>query len=1169
MSNIEFRSSKNTVEFNVEAGSPLFASSVQDKFVLLRTPSLEELRDLLASFRESFIGGIRNYLRSVPADIKVGVKRLRFEHSHVIGLGGAPYTVRPERLHYRFTYFQKSVVTNGMKALGLDRKYVLHHNESLSTCAPRMDIEDQVRLVDWLTNRPLEEWGRIAPQPEFRLWLAPDLEDSLASAEDPLSFLENLAEQCIEFLIRGTRKAQNHNRPIGHYWFAKHLHQAGVWLFPLGIWSLFVQQGIPGSLKNLARTCLFHPGAVPFYDGWLVWLKAHSTATDERTLGEYIRTFSFVDHTSTFCPNLPLCPELIAYYQSIDKIKADGTIKEKGDFVGLRFLFRYLHEFYKVELGNHVLSLKLAGKTKRQNRDAWSWVDDPEVSTSSGHYEHVVGRPEPAEHPAVLLAWVTRLRELLPLLAVKDYRGPITSLSEWLLYLCKLDARGDPVPWSLQSIVRSQHINSAGIVNYYTFIDFLGERDIAVDQRNRALTNLRQMWILDTTQEGLDIERCPILQRIDRFKKPRGSWRHWRTVRDAMEPEIWQIIVEENRRNDFEFSRTRMSLTGKMLDYRPVTNPATGQAERIWFPGTAVLIDLLLNIPFRQAHARFLDSGEGDEKTLDLATLEYEPNRLPTATIGRQQGFFRRSKLGLRKDQVALGMYINTNKTGPDFEVPWLPIDVARNVAHVIAWQKTYNPMFKPTPAANLNAGDLRYGDLDLYGDTYPIFRDPADPTGRPVSPNNVSGYYRDLLEHVEPILSERLGFEVSLFEDDEENEDGERGAPVFDLHSLRVTGVTTLLAHGVPVDIVRRLVGHASDAMTWYYNAVSNARIHAELQKAMEQRKLKGIDLRNMTEADLERLKANVFNTRNEEDFAAFSMLKHEVLARTPQWEMLPHGICPGGRCEEGGAKTKNGYEGLHRDRACSLCRFRITGPMFLHGLVQHQNILMWEIKQSLRKIAEFTERADRAEDEGRDPAPYRAQAKRDREFCDQLYEEWFAEYVYVRRAEGMLEDWLVGGRNQDQADRRVLPALLGQADPSAIKVDLTEVHELRMLHDLVRDADIIAGAQLPRGIAEDRNEMLLRIARANKIDHFFYRLDQDKAKAALTLFADAVLDTIGGAPDAVEKIEGLVTGQISLHDLPALEAKVTETLKSIGQSSTRMVLRGSELMLTEDLES
>ena len=1143
------------MRFQVEnEGAEVLASASDDKFVLLRIPTKSELEGLLAEFREKFVGELRRLFRSLPSELekrKLSSKKGVFysEKEVVIGLSGTEYQ-SGGKTAIKFTYFRNTPVAEGLKALGLNKKYPRLESELNLARVFRLSLTDQVSLVDWLTDRPLKDWADQIPKPnaEMQYWLDPHLETALANSDDPCVFLDRIAGDCADLFIHGRRQARLKNRPIGSYWFAKHLHLSGIWLFPLDIWSSLGRQGVPRVLTNLVNSCLLSEQAASFFDGWNEWLGAHSRAMKE--FGSYYRTFHFIDHTSTFSQAFPICPDLFYYYRQV----AERKTAQEFAFQGSRFLWRYLNHHWGVQIGDDRQSLKLAGKIKALNRDAWAWVDDPSVSLRTGLYEKVVGLEEPTSHSRKIVRWACRMRELLPLLGHKDPSGSIRHLTEWLFYLSKLESMKQPLPGTFQEIRRKAHINSAGDPGYFSFLDYLRTREIPLDSKNSAVTTLRHMWILDATDRDLDLDSVPIVQRVDHIKEKRSSSRHWRTVRNAIEPEVWQIIIQENRRDDFAFSRQRQSKKQKrQLDFRAVADPETGKQKRIWWPGPAVIIDLLLNIPLRKASARFLDSGEGDERVLDIDSLQYKPNHLRTATQGRHQGFFRSSRLGIRRDQVTLGMYVNTNKTGNEYEVPWIDQAVANNVSRVIEWQKTYNPISGPILCTDVHTSKIKYGDLDLHGDTYPIFRDPEDPKGQPLGEMAIYNYFRALLRHCEPVLSEKFGFEVSLFEPD--------GTPVFDIHSLRVTGVTALLEHGVSVEVVQELVGHASHEMTWYYNAVSNARIHTEIQRGMEQFKLKSEELHGMSANDLERLKANVFNTRNEEDFAAFSMLEQQISGRTTQWEMLPHGICPGGTCSEGGVKSKYKYDALYRERACSLCRFRITGPMFLHGLVQHQNTLMWEIKQSLRKITAMRDEIDKCEDHGEDPAPLNAQLKKEREFCDNLYREWSAEYVYVRSAEDLLDKWM-SEREVSGNTGRSVPKLLTSMQPDSIKADLAEVHELRLLHNLIRDSDIITGAQLPRGVVEDRNEMLLKIARENQIDQFFYRVSQDKAKLALDLFSDAVMSAVCDDSSEADLVEDLVEGRVSLRDLPGLEARVEEVLGQLNRQDANLPSRGRNLV-------
>ena len=134
----------------------------------------------------------------------------------------------------------------------------------------------------------------------------------------------------------------------------------------------------------------------------------------------------------------------------------------------------------------------------------------------------------------------------------------------------------------------------------------------------------------------------------------------------------------------------------KSLDDRLVIDPETGKLKSIWWPGPAVLMDILLQIPLRHKQARYLDSGEGDEFVLDIASMKLNKNTLQTAENGRNQCFIQRISLSPLRDELGLGMYINTNKTGRDYSFPWLLPDIAANVERVIHWQQKYNPISAP-----------------------------------------------------------------------------------------------------------------------------------------------------------------------------------------------------------------------------------------------------------------------------------------------------------------------------------------------------------------------------------------------------------------------------------------------------------------------------------------
>lgn len=1095
----------------VQSFDGLLANQESEHFVLLQPVDKQSLGLLLAEFRNEYMGALRDILLAPRANGKAeGL-------TGTTGFDGAgSQTLRP-------SYFSIKSINEGLKDTGLSDVYPMKVGEHSVFRVTRMDYEDQKTLLNWLTGRSLADWeGAVVPhQVEHRLWVDVSLEEDLDTAPDGFAFLDKLAGDIGDALIRQTRSAKQKNRPIARYFFGKWLHQRGVWLFPLGIWTSVVVI-VPESLRPLYRKVVQNANMVKFRSLYDEWTSAHSKGAT--TVDLYRKVLLFVDHTTTFAAeNFPTEPGFFEYFRQWERSYFERN--QAAVATGIRFLWRFTHHFHGIELPDDHSSLRLAGKSKLLNREAWAWVDDPRVKTKGGLYETAVGKPEPEAHPDYLVSWAVRMRELLPHLEVKSPSNQIAHLTQWLLYLCCLDAP----PASFSQIVRAHHINSAGNPDFFTFMDFLKARDLSIDVRNSALTTLRHMWVLDATQRNADGRGCPIDVKIDKFKRgAAGGGRIGRTHRDAIEPEILQVIIEENRRGDFAFSRSRRSARNNLIDYRTVMDPATNKPVKEWWPGLAVLIDLLLFIPLRKMSARYLDSGEGDESTLDITTLEYRPNILPTSTKGRRECFFIRAPVSLKRGDYQLGMYVNTNKTGKPYDVPWIEETVAHNVSRLIAWQQRFNPIAKPVLCKDMEA-DRQYAALHLIQDSYPIFRDPDDPINEPVTESRVYDYFYALLRHCEPILTEKLGFEVSLFDGD---------TPRFDIHSLRVTGVTILLENGVDPKIVKELVGHASLEMTWHYHAISNYNIRKQISDAFEKYRPGLREFSNLSESDLTRLKANTVNTRPDQDpDFSFNLLTEKVRANDPQWEILPHGICPGGACSSGGREHKNVHQALHRERACSLCRFRVTGPMFLHGLVLHANTLMWEIKQSQRRIADLRERADVAEDEGKDPSLFLGQVTHEREACDRLFEEWFAEIVYIRRCEDLLASWAVSGADNS------LPTAVETVDKGAVTVEMNESHELRLLHDLLQDSQTVAGVTLPRGVEEDRNEILLQIAKSNDLDQLFYRMDRETARQAFSLFAETLLQHVASE----DEIDGLASGRLRINHLPSLEAHVSQALSHL----------------------
>ncbi len=164
------------------------------------------------------------------------------------------------------------------------------------------------------------------------------------------------------------------------------------------------------------------------------------------------------------------------------------------------------------------------------------------------------------------------------------------------------------------------------------------------------------------------------------------------------------------------------------------------------------------------------------------------------------------------------------------------------------------------------------------------------------------------------------------------------------DLHTLRVSLITAYATEGgVPIQILSKCVaGHATILMTLYYNKPGPAHVTEALAQA--QHRIQQAETNNFLRflQNEEIRHANPFVVSN--DAAGSSALQQSAPG---SWVVGDIGICPvgGSLCHQGGpilnsAKSKPQYAPVPGGaKNCAKCRFFITGPAFLGGLVAHFN--------------------------------------------------------------------------------------------------------------------------------------------------------------------------------------------------------------------------------------
>ena len=320
----------------------------------------------------------------------------------------------------------------------------------------------------------------------------------------------------------------------------------------------------------------------------------------------------------------------------------------------------------------------------------------------------------------------------------------------------------------------------------------------------------------------------------------------------------------------------------------------------------------------------------------------------------------------------------------------------------------------------------------------------------------------------------------------------------------------------------------------------------HRQLQKAHERIRQKAIEAvqtlldsdhegtEESWHAELKRILGGLITIRTDNvGPAVLRMGRVEGAAH----EVFAHGICPGADCTEGGREYKNAFQSVFRARACSRCRFRITGPAFLAGLVHRCNSLMIEIKYSMHKEEELNTEIEKLEDEGKASSGrvvvLRGVVARQREFRDELWEEWCAEMSTIKKSEQLMDA---------AAEGTTLPVLGGVSVRSA-HTRLATIHELSMMHTVLREGNVIMGASLeiPDGLREKRDAILLEIARNNNQSAWFYQMLPRHRHRALDAYGEILLDHVEDAGD----IQRLIDGELKLADQPALAMAIQQLVE------------------------
>jgi hypothetical protein len=735
-------------------------------------------------------------------------------------------------------------------------------------------------------------------------------------------------------------------------------------------------------------------------------------------------------------------------------------------------------------------------------------------------------------------AWATVFKELMPLLKVKDLAGHRTATRHWLRYV---DGLTNP-PRSVSEVVRSQHINDTLDSSQPTFRRYLAGLALAPATRNDILSAVGSLFALHLSSRGFDERLNPVRIDLDRFL---GLVTRGKTPRTPLTPEGLARLRALNRRGEFAFSRSLMPSThfrtvvSRMGHQRRVKSPNGPTLE--WWPGLAVLLDLMLTLPLRGFQARWLDSGEGDEDELNIETLVERPNPLPTAIRGRRMGVFQAFPRGIATDGLLLGLRIATNKVPIDrdgrFGIPWCPDDLRDALSMLAQWQRRHNPISASIAADEHSwAPGIRSDEVNaLVPRIFPLFRDPARLDGRPPTYQQVQTYWNQLCSAAEDEAKAEGIASTSRLTRDRRRETGnqivhERVA-LHDLHSLRVSGITALIEAGMPPTMVQEIVGHATVVMTLYYHKVRPEQVNSALASAFMARERAVERLLAISDSGEDAADTLLFNLRPVDDAVGLAMLRAAIGNGSHQ--VLTHGICPGGDCRTGGefSHSEKEHRPVPRAGACSLCRYRVSGPMFLAGLVINANKIMFELHTKGKELRELNDaiRARRRRDQASSAFAARREVLH-RELED-LWAEWAAEHRYVQDSLRLLAD--LAAREQESTG---LPVLVQGGLLENIGVQTERRHAFH-LAQLLAEASAHAPSERHAGAIAERDAFLNEMLHNNDLSPFLLRLDGVSRLAAGNLLGQLVAGLI---PDM--ELDSLRTGEPAPGRFEALKVGIAQ---------------------------
>lgn len=707
----------------------------------------------------------------------------------------------------------------------------------------------------------------------------------------------------------------------------------------------------------------------------------------------------------------------------------------------------------------------------------------------------------------------------------------------------------------------------------------------------------------------LDQEETPLLRENpftylqNPYKDAKTTTTHRHRIPTNQHEAMIHTLLSPDEFGNPTFSFVKDILQWDWFDWK---NPETGTIERVWSPSRAHCLAFLLMLPPRTKQARWLDQGLMDQKIWDVTTQRYVENRHPLKdwrhpktrkthleAYGRPSGVLQPIHDDWH-DEDQLCIFINTNKTqmwDPErvtgYEIWWprgnqlREWDIAnlaqqtdyldrpyRLIEAQLTWLQQYHP--DPTPVTFLDSScdsaSVNKDFKDQYPFFTPLFRDITSPYYRddgteyfnPVSRPKLERLYSALAVHTEELLRQQ-GLDVTLTEPSTDKNKSYRGkASRYDLHSLRVYGVSYLMELGVPLPIVQMIVGHEAPAMTLRYNKPSPEYVRSVLAG-----KISGADILS----DWDNIGADLL--KHQRQFIATnsslgaSDIPSDLLDRDyTGFAQKPGGMCPlgGTACNIGQVTEALGSNNKLRTTygpvtgGCGNCRFFCTTPAHLF---QHQmviNDLMIRIRSTGKQQTALAERLSELNwQEGKDPAitqeiaDIQSQIEEIERQIEPLIREWMNRSQMAMQTIEHLDDFVEFLDKRGESGHALLLLSASTAEDMApeIEVRMEKTGEFELARQTLLAAHLQGGIeQCPELPRTQVREFMDRIMIHDDPTHLLLQIPDERTRDKVAFLMAEAMASIAG-PTAVQKAldENVGLKALSLNEDQQLDLKTWVT--------------------------